>query len=1059
MAFSKRKRFVGIGVGFLIAICLLIAVVGYLSTPRQKTASRPLVLIHTPVNRDRVDAGTATLIHATARHPSGITRMELWADGELIATTRPSDGEVANPLVLSTHWQAHTAGRHILLVRALSAEGVYGQATVYVNAHVSATEHVVAEGETLESIAEAYEISPESLAESNPDLPESGPAPGDVLELPSAADDDEFDPAEPTGSDAGLAPDDLPTGSDAGLSPEDMPTGHDEGLAPPEEEALDVGSPPDEVMPAPDSAFRFFSDFSVLDALFGASGDGLRHLYMEILAFDVLGAYEDTRCYASLADSPWELSEVRGASQYFTWREDTPLPVDIACVGITGGGTDSVDLGRIAMRIPSEHWDGVARTATSTANGFRIEYVILDSDTIAEGNPLWLDPDMTPPTDLVVDKYHRQALVWEYHPRPDEEEIYGFAIYLNGTLQWVEPYRGHVRNFSDLPPEWLYPPCGETYTFTVTAVGPGFPEGPESLPAPPALVSTSEDDCEFKALVTFYDLITHDLGSDGDADERTGDVGPVYGHFFANDARETFSTGTLSWNGLGLATGISHNTTYDLSVFAVDEVRSWSGFPSMIVTLSEGDRLEIGFHIMDEDSGRCNWHGDPDCDDLVCEGSIHYTLSPYSPLYEVQEGRIVADNGRCEVNFRIEPAPDTPRRDPSGYAPAPYLAIEHMTIDDDSGHVFLEIKNRGTATVMHHDLFAAFTLRDDPEGEAFQTLLLAPDLQLAPGDSINVDVGRVTRDHHSVAFPGFCVVLDPDNEIPESVEISGATDAYRPYCPPLPDLKITNVLYDADNQALEVTIENPCLIGISSCGDIENRTIEVAIPRHDGEGNLVEYAWHHVNLGYNDSITLTIPDITEDIRGRLTTGYTLVVDPTNKIAERHERNNRYTVERIHHYWVVWQGGCTDYFERWRVNHVFLSLAVDIAGGGDSRHRIVAWNAPEIHIGIPPTGRGAYFASPLGHCLSSSDTSTYFTEKFRLAGDERLIIRTRARLEAGWREWDMGMREWTMENPAEDAYDDNTYSSCEGGRHYLETYFDGADDPGRWAIWFSVCRDD
>lgn len=850
---SNRKIGIMFGILILIAICLLVAMLVYLSTRAQTVLSRPLVLIHNPLNQDIVEVGQGTLIHATARNKAGITRMELWADGALVDTKTPPAGGSANPLVLSTNWQPATSGKHLLVVRAYASSDVSGQATVQVEAVESTVAHTVVEGETLDEIAETYGVSAEEVAGSNPDLPAGGePAPGDVLDIPAGG-DDEADPAEPAGE-----ADEAPA--------EDEDTTED---APPAD-----GTVPGDWLEVLD----FFLDID-WGSLLGDEAPRPRSLYMEILDFDVLGAYDDTNCYASLGGNPWDLSEVEGASQYFEWLDDQPLDLDIACVGIASGGTDSVDLGRIAMRIPPEHWDGIRRTATSAGGGFRIEYRVSNSDDIGV-EPLWLDPDMTPPTNLMLDE-HRQGLSWEYRPEPGEEEIYGFGIYLNGNLQWVERYDGHIRNVSDLPPEWLHPPCGEQYIFTVTAVGYGFPDAPESLPAlPPVIVDTPEDECNFEVMVTFYDLITHDLGGDGDARDRTGDVGPVYGYFFANEQQATFDTGSLQhrWGSVDRAVGISHNTTYDLSIFAADETRSWYGFPTLTTEVPEGESLQIGFHIMDEDSGRCNWSGDPDCDDLVCEGELTYIHNEETVLYNVQEGSIISDNGRCEVTFRIEPAGDTPIGVPGGSTPAPHLYVERLFVEESApGHLFVEVANGGTATWANQDLFGRLYYDGTPDTDAH----LADDLRLEPGASTLLDAGYLSE--HPL---NFCIQLDPTNLVPESVE------PHPVYCQDLPDLVIDDVDYDPTGSGrLRVTVRN------NGAGTLENRSLALTTQLLDGTPLYISASHPNVTLEPHQSRLIDLPYVSESALAQMSSGYAVIVNPDQTIEEENYDNNAFNTER------------------------------------------------------------------------------------------------------------------------------------------------------------------
>ena len=95
----------------------------------------------------------------------------------------------------------------MLLVRAVSAEGVEGQASVLVEAVEPS--HRVAEGETLASIAADYGLNPEVLLDLNPGIDPEGLSPGESLDLP--------------GGESGSDPDTL--GDGAPPDPLDRPPG------------------------------------------------------------------------------------------------------------------------------------------------------------------------------------------------------------------------------------------------------------------------------------------------------------------------------------------------------------------------------------------------------------------------------------------------------------------------------------------------------------------------------------------------------------------------------------------------------------------------------------------------------------------------------------------------------------------------------------------------------------------------------------------------------------------------------------------------------------------
>ena len=99
-------------------------------------------------------------------------------------------------------------------------------------------------------------------------------------------------------------------------------------------------------------------------------------------------------------------------------------------------------------------------------------------------------------------------------------------------------------------------------------------------------------------------LETFNLGGDGRYEDRHGDVGPAYGHFFANEKQITFDGGDLG-SGLDMPNGLRHDTVYSLSDMSADRTWRFSGSNSVIVDVPEGGSFEFGYHIMDEDSGSC----------------------------------------------------------------------------------------------------------------------------------------------------------------------------------------------------------------------------------------------------------------------------------------------------------------------------------------------------------------------------------------------------------------------------------------------------------------------
>jgi len=197
---KATPRFViAYGALIIIGICVVAALLLYFPQRVKAVYSRPLVLIHNPINNDQVEVGEGISVHATARNYKGITRMELWIDDVLVhAKEAPEEG--INPQILLSNWQPTTTGKHRLIVRAFSTDKIDGQSSITieaVEAELVLEEYSVEVGDTLESIAEEHGISTGELAEINPGLPSGGPAPGASVNVPTGGNLGPGDPSEP----------------------------------------------------------------------------------------------------------------------------------------------------------------------------------------------------------------------------------------------------------------------------------------------------------------------------------------------------------------------------------------------------------------------------------------------------------------------------------------------------------------------------------------------------------------------------------------------------------------------------------------------------------------------------------------------------------------------------------------------------------------------------------------------------------------------------------------------------------------------------------------------
>jgi hypothetical protein len=953
----NRSRVILLGILALFVICLALALLAALFYGSQRSRAmdeRPLVLIHTPLNREHVRLGEGILVHATARAQGGVARIELWVDGEFVSyRERPGEGTVS-PLVLSAGWEPATLGAHTLLVRAVSSGGVSGQATVAVEAVEAEAEEgsrlggyiVQDEGETLASIADEVGASVEEIEDLNPDLVEEGPEPGDLVLTPGE---------EPAPGGAGGEPDE---------PAEPPPSG---GEAPPGDGAPD---PHDD---APGSYLEVVEVFG-LDPLIPAdpATDEQVILRVEALALETGAAYESVHCYIGIAESDprwvpdddfdqttdesfallddgtWDIAAHLAGDRAtsIAWAPDQWLPIDITCVGVVGDGTDAIELGRLEITVRPEAWDGVTRRAVGASDegSFTLDYRISRMEGSGGGHPIFLDPTMTPPTNLRMGFW---TLLWDYEPEEDEEPIHGFRVYLNGTLQWVELPDARQ---STLPYEWLSPPCGTTYNFAVTAFRYGYPDGPESMFSNVVPVVGGEpgsEDCNRTLIVRLETLSTEHL-------ER--DMGPIYGTFYVNDQVVEFD-GRCHGSGICGEVGLYADFEYDISGL-LDHL-AFGAPASFVVDVPPGEQLVIGYDISAGGEG------------MVCAGETWYEGEG---LDRVHSGGIVSErpsgySSRCRVTFTVHPAFGSPTGEAGGQPPLPMLAVENLTVDEPTGQLQIHVRNVGAGTWPAKDLDVAVTW---PDGSGIGAYTW-------PGEGLVLRPGRKTILQHPDLVPGphpplgACVLLDPGNEVPEEDDYSLAWTRGR-YCRPLPDLVVTNAVYDDINERLLVTVEN---IGE---GSLEHRDLGLQINLVDGRYFAASAEWWaDVSMEPRGVIVMEWPHIGPDQRALMMGGYTAVIDPNNDIAEESGFNNEYAVRPSARLWLSWTWIDVPYDVR---DTVEFSFDAYLVSGGSRRH-VADW-----HIG-QDINWGSCFRPY--HCVRHYDDEEYDTYWFDVAGDEELVI--------------------------------------------------------------------
>jgi LysM repeat protein len=130
------------------------------------------------------------LVAATAVGRTPITRIELWAAGEVIETLDSEVPDGMSPFAASFGFTV-SDGPNLLFVRAVNQAGIIGQSAPVSVVGEPLTpgdivnEVTVEQGQTLEDIAVSHETDPETLRQLNPDLGDQQPSPGSSITVPS----------------------------------------------------------------------------------------------------------------------------------------------------------------------------------------------------------------------------------------------------------------------------------------------------------------------------------------------------------------------------------------------------------------------------------------------------------------------------------------------------------------------------------------------------------------------------------------------------------------------------------------------------------------------------------------------------------------------------------------------------------------------------------------------------------------------------------------------------------------------------------------------------------
>ncbi|MCJ7529853.1 MAG: hypothetical protein MUO64_02320 [Anaerolineales bacterium] len=195
--------FISASLGFLVLAGLFIVAFVYYRAQGIKAIQYepPVVIITAPESMLEMPAGDKTSVVAMATGQNPILRLELWADGTLVEPLERIDAEENQPFYGYFTYTV-SEGVQILFVRAVNAAGIIGQSqpigvTGVTKQDLSQSLYLVPleEGNTMENVASEYNVPLPDLQAANPGLGIQPPAPGTMLQVPVAPQNEP--PAQP----------------------------------------------------------------------------------------------------------------------------------------------------------------------------------------------------------------------------------------------------------------------------------------------------------------------------------------------------------------------------------------------------------------------------------------------------------------------------------------------------------------------------------------------------------------------------------------------------------------------------------------------------------------------------------------------------------------------------------------------------------------------------------------------------------------------------------------------------------------------------------------------
>ncbi len=951
-----------LGVLILIGVILIygiLASIFYFILHKRALTDRPLILIHEPYNEQQIFIGRGAIVHATARNDAGLRCIEFWVNDILVSSHEPADDEPENYMILSESWIPSQTGNYKLIVRAISNNGVSSQSSIeveVVESNILPTKLLAVQtGDTLESIAKDNQTTIETIASLNDGSDISTLQPGNEIIVPST---DTGGPLEIV--------------TDSGGDDSESPGGA--AYPPGSLETLDIIWP-GELM-----------RFAVEPV----------QLVIEVDTLHTLSSYESLHCYVRLASSSprwmpdmdgnpgtdesfssendegtdWDVHSQLGGERalHLTWDGSQPVPIQLNCIGITGGGLVAVDLGEIIEEVEPLNW-GITQSVTSQ-NG-EDSFILTYRVTWPEKGP---DSSIIPPWNVQINE-ERQLLTWQYLPDVDgAPAVTEFAILLNDTLQWT--VRGNQHQ-TRIPEQWLNIPCGGEYRFTVIAAEAYYPDSLYSLPSEPAIVTGDEvgsEGCGRSLMVTFFEFTTGNVDISSE---------PVYGTFFANYYDLRFDGRPVADDNFPSVLTFNPNERYQVS----NILNGFGSGQSQIllelpVGRSGGYPLAVGFELYQQ--GHKISEGMMFLDENQLAGEINDV---------VLTDTIGLDRNAFTLSFNVSTVGEAPVVSSGEEPPLPDLNVESLSVDQETGRLVINIRNTGSADWLNRDLRLNVI---SPNRTLTNTYNLR-NITLHPGETMAISRGDINPQPPM----GACVLLDPNNEVMEQYDRyveNGMIGPKAPYCAPQPDLIVSEVSFDPESEKLHISVKNQGEVTLSSSdedGIVKQEDLLIRLSNFFGRSSYppIEQTFEDVSIGVRETKVFSM-DISPEQREVMTKGYRVTINPAGIISELDEDNNTFDVSGVVRLRIAWGGQFALFCpsNNYRINGRDVSgdntwdmqLTATIMGGNSSR--VVAdWNTSLVEIDWV-------------HFYGDTWCNDFVTDWFELAGDEELVVSRTAELD-------------------------------------------------------------